>query len=89
MTDNTKIKKIAAAIRKLDDEGTALAWAAYDADLLIYEDASPPAKALTIAKAITFGWADAGTSDAVSNLLAEMEGENPKAIDTIWDALLG
>ena len=89
MTDNAKIKKIAAAIRKMDDEGTALAWAAYDADLLIYEDASPPAKSLTTAKAIAFGWADADTSDAVGDILAGLESDAPNAVTAIWDALLG
>ena len=69
MTTNAQIKKITTVIKDMDDGGTGLAWAAYEADLLTYEEASPPAKSATIAKALVNSWANQDTSDAVGDLL--------------------
>ena len=87
MTKNAKIRKIAATIQKMEDGGTALAWAAYDANLLTYEHASPPANLWAIGDALVNGWA--GESDTVGDLLGELESEAPKATAAIWNALLG
>ena len=74
----------------MEDGGTILAWMAFDASLLTYEDASPPANPATTPKCYSrVGPMKAGESDTIGDLLGQLANEAPKAVDAIWNSLLG